>query len=122
MEAWESRTYALALWLALLLLLLEAVATVRYVSELQAVLIAFGAELPALTRFVLQGPTFVWVLPITTALLLTSFYRQKQARWGALLIVIVLGVAWVPTVFVGLYLPIAESAETAVGENAKQSF
>lgn len=111
MQGPQSKIYHLALWLALALMVLIAGATARFVPEFESIFSNFGSEIPAFTQLVLRGTTFIWVLPIGAAVLLVLFYLQKRPRWIALLFITILAAAWIPTAVIGLYLPVAESAQ-----------
>jgi hypothetical protein len=122
MHVTHSKVYSTALWLGFVLLLLVAGATAKIVPEFDSVFSKFGTDLPFLTRFVLKSPTFIWILPVLAASLIALSFRQKSSNWGALIVLVGLGVAWGPTAVYGLYLPVAHSAEATVDESADKSF
>lgn len=60
----------IALWVIAILLVLEAAGTSIYIPQFSELFKGFGSELPLLTKAVLIGAWAIWVLPISSAVLI----------------------------------------------------
>ncbi len=90
---------------------MEAVATSIYVPQFSELFREFGHELPFLTKAVLIGAWAIWVLPIITTALIAFNNRIKKPPIVFAIILLLLGVLWVPTAIYGLYLPVWQMSE-----------
>ena len=101
-------------WMIGLFLVCESVATALLIPEYEQLFSSIGRELPLLTQFTLLGPSLIWLLPAAAFGFIVVAKLTRRNQIVPLLVVVALGVAWVPTAIYGLSLPFNELSEVNV--------
>ncbi|MCC7249351.1 MAG: hypothetical protein IT473_12080 [Lysobacter sp.] len=96
---------------------LGVVAVQMIVPHFQEVFETFGAELPAITRFFVQGRWFLWAVPLAVPMI-AAFVRvrdENDRRRGIVGLIVGIAIGFGLTLLCGIamYLPISMSAQTA---------
>ncbi|MBW9270379.1 MAG: hypothetical protein K1566_12125 [Candidatus Thiodiazotropha sp. (ex. Lucinisca nassula)] len=102
----------ISLWVIAILLVVEAVGTSIYVPQFSELFKGFERELPFLTKAVLTGAWVIWILliSITALIVFKKSIDEPPIFFG--LIMLFLGLLWVPIAIYGLYLPVWQMSET----------
>ncbi|MES9975816.1 MAG: hypothetical protein ABW094_16285 [Candidatus Thiodiazotropha sp.] len=101
----------IALWVIAIFLVIEALGVSIYISQFSELFKGFGSELPVLTKAVLFGAWAIWLLPISTAALIVFNKTNEKQSIVFGIILLLVGVLWVPITIYGIYLPVWELSE-----------
>ncbi len=101
-------------WLlaSLCLTVLTAITVSAVVPQFLPLFSSFGAELPWLSRVVVEGMLFVWLLPVCVVLAWFRWPRIRQRAFVAMSIGLLSLIVVLPLVIYAMYLPIFRLAET----------
>jgi len=99
------------LWIIAILLLVEAIGTSILVPQYSILFEGLDAELPILTKAVLMGALWFWMVPFVAFAVITFAPKTKSLTVTTAIVLLFVGVLWVPVAIYGLYLPIWEMAE-----------
>jgi hypothetical protein len=102
------------LWLIALFLFIESAASSLIIPQFSELFRELKVELPLLTQLILTRGSVIWVLPILALLLIVFKSHTNNRLITFALILLFLGVLWLPIAIYGLYLPIWLVADTEI--------
>lgn len=93
-------------WFIVLALFVESVVITIIIPNYLQLFEMMDVELPLLTKFVLKGPMWIWLLPMLVVGIIVYGWINKKTYLFPELIIAVVALLWVPLKIYGLYLPI----------------
>jgi type II secretory pathway component PulF len=98
--------YRIASVLIILATIVESLWVTYAIPQFDSLFKGYGEPLPILTNLIVFSPIYIWLLPIIIIATLVHHLRTNKKYQWVLVVILTLGIIYIPLATYSLYLPI----------------